>query len=94
MGVDVMRPAFNLEPKCTVIVLTREEWNRGPGRAHLVHRLFKNNRGDQGCVLWAIFGKKAFISLGTYATVFQAEVYTILACVYEIQTQVRPEKSV
>jgi hypothetical protein len=31
MGVDVMRPAFNLEPKYRITVLTREEWNRGPG---------------------------------------------------------------
>jgi hypothetical protein len=30
MGVDVMRQAFNLEPKYRVTILTREEWNRGP----------------------------------------------------------------
>jgi len=26
-----MRPDFNLEPKYRVIMLTREEWTRGPG---------------------------------------------------------------
>jgi len=26
-----MRPAFNLEPKYRVTILTREEWTRGPG---------------------------------------------------------------
>jgi len=30
MGVDVMRPVFNLEPKYRVTVLTREECTRGP----------------------------------------------------------------
>jgi ribonuclease HI len=34
------------------------------------------------------------IPLGKHATVFQAEVYAILACVYEIETQDRPEKYV
>jgi len=29
--VDVMKPVFNLEPKYRVIMLTREEWTRGPG---------------------------------------------------------------
>jgi len=33
-------------------------------------------------------------SLGRYTTVFQAEIYAILACVYEIQSQNRPEKYV
>jgi hypothetical protein len=31
LGVDVMRPAFNFEPKYRVTMLTREEWTRGPG---------------------------------------------------------------
>ena len=31
MGVDVMRPVFNLQPKYRVTMLNREEWNRGPG---------------------------------------------------------------
>jgi ribonuclease HI len=39
-------------------------------------------------------GRRLSISLGMYATVFQAEVYAILACVFEIQAQVRPEKFV
>jgi len=39
-------------------------------------------------------GKRLSFSLGRYATVFQAEIYAILACVYEIQFQSRPEKYV
>jgi hypothetical protein len=27
-GVDVMRPAFNFEPKYRVIILTREDWTK------------------------------------------------------------------
>ena len=34
------------------------------------------------------------ISLGKHATVFQAEVYAILACAHETETQDRPEKYV
>jgi hypothetical protein len=49
--------------------------------------------GDRGWGLWAILSKKAQNpSLRNHATVFQAEVYVILACVYEIETQGRPEK--
>jgi len=39
-------------------------------------------------------GRRLSVSLGMYAAVFQAEVYVILACVYEIQTKARPEKYV
>jgi ribonuclease HI len=45
-----------------------------------------------------VFGqsvKRRFsFSLGRYTTVFQAEIYAILACVHEIQFQNRPEKYV
>jgi len=34
------------------------------------------------------------VSLGKHATVFQAEVYAILVCVHEIETQDWPEKYV
>jgi ribonuclease HI len=39
-------------------------------------------------------GRRLSISLGEHATVFQAEVYAILACVHEIETQDRPKKYV
>jgi len=38
--------------------------------------------------------RRLSISLGKHATVFQAELYTILACVHETETQDRPEKYV
>jgi ribonuclease HI len=34
------------------------------------------------------------MSQGKHVTVFQAEIYVILACVHEIETQDRPEKYV
>jgi len=39
MGVDFMRPVFNLEPKYRVTMLTREEWTRGPRTPSVVKGL-------------------------------------------------------
>ena len=39
-------------------------------------------------------GRRLSFSLGRYVTVFQTEIYAILACVHEIQFQNRPEKYV
>jgi hypothetical protein len=39
-------------------------------------------------------GRRLSFSLGRHETVFQAEIYAILACVYEIQLQNRSEKYV
>jgi hypothetical protein len=36
-------------------------------------------------------GRRLSISLGKYVTVFQAEIYAILACVCEIESRVRSE---
>jgi hypothetical protein len=40
------------------------------------------------------FRRRLSFSLGSYATVFQAEICAILACVYEIQSRNRSEKYV
>ena len=50
-------------------------------------------RGQAG-VCGQSLGRRLSISLRKHATVFQPEVYTILACVYEIQTNARPETDV
>jgi hypothetical protein len=56
-----------------------------------------------GTVLWrgmglGVYGqtvnRRLSISLGKHAIVCQAEVYAILACVHETETQDRPEKYV
>jgi len=44
--------------------------------------------------LWAIFGKQARYLTGKYATVFQAEIYAILACAYGIKINARSQKCV
>jgi hypothetical protein len=39
MGVDVMRPAFNLEPKYGEVMLIREDWTKGTGAPPAVKEL-------------------------------------------------------
>jgi hypothetical protein len=100
MGVDVMRPVFKLEPKYTVTMLNREGWTRRSGTPPAVKRLFwftDGSRTAEGTGV-GVYGqsvtRRLSISLRKHATVFQAEVYAILACVHETETQDRPEKYV
>ena len=95
-----MKPVFNLEPKCRVTMLTREEWTRGPRNPPAVKGLVwftDGSRTVEGTGA-GIYGQSAnrrlSISLGEHAAVFQPEVCVILACVYETETQGRPEKYV
>jgi len=99
MGVDVKNPVFNVESKNRVTMLTREEWTRG-SRTPAVKR-FVWFTGGSMIVEWTgpgVYGQSAdrrlSISLGKYATVFQAGVYAILVCVHETETQDRPEKCI
>jgi hypothetical protein len=100
MGVNVMKPIFSLEPKCRVTMSTREEWTRGPGTPPAVKGLVwftdgpSTVKGTRAGVYGQSVGRRLSISLGKHATVFQAEVYVILPCVHEIETQDRPEKYV
>jgi hypothetical protein len=79
MGVDVMRPVFNLEPKYRVTMLTREEWTRGPGTPSVVKGLVWFTDGFRAAerigagVYWQSVRRRLSISLGKHATVFQAE---------------------
>jgi len=81
-------------------MLTREEWTRGPGTPPLIKGLVwftdgsKMMEGNGAGVYGQSLERRLSIPLGKHATVFQAEVYVILACVYEIETQGRPEKYV
>jgi len=93
-----MRPAFNPEPKYRVNMLTREDWTTGTGAPPTVKGLIwftegsKMREGTGAGVYGQSVGRRLSLSLGRCATVFQAEIYAILACVYEIQLQNRPEK--
>jgi len=95
-----MKPVFNLEPKYQVTVLTREEWTRGPGTPPAVKGLVwftdgsRTAEGTRAGVYGQSTNRRLSISLGKHATVFQAEVHAILACVHETKTQGRPEKHV
>jgi len=100
MGVDIMRPAFYLEPKYRVTMLTRKDWTKGIGTPPAVKGFIwfmdgsKMREGTGAGVYGQSVGRRLSFSLGRDATVFQAKIYAILACGYEIQFQNRPEKHV
>jgi hypothetical protein len=100
MEVDVVRPVFNLEPKYMVTMLTREEWTRGPWTPPAVKGLVwftdgsRTAEGNGAGVYGQSVGRRLSISPGKHATIFQAEVYAILACIYETENQDRPDKYV
>ena len=100
MIADVMRPAFNLKPKHSVTMLSRKEWIRVPGTPTAVKGLVwftdeSRTPGEMGAGLYGpSLGRRFSICLGKHTTVFQAEIYAILACAYEIQADVRSEKYV
>jgi ribonuclease HI len=95
-----MRPVFNLEPKYSVTMFTREEWIRGTGTLPAVKGTvwfkaeFKTVEGIGAGFYEQFVGRRLNISLEKHATVFQAEVYAILACVHNTDIQYRPEKFV
>jgi len=98
MRVDIMNLVFNLEPKCRVTMLARKEWTRGPGIPPMVKGLVwftdgsRTAEGTRAGVYGQSVNRRLSILLGKHATVFQAEVYAILACVHEIETLDWPEK--
>jgi hypothetical protein len=100
MRIHVMRPEFNFEPKCRVTMLTREEWTKGTGTPPMVKGLVwftdgsKMNEGAGPGVCGKSVRRSLSFCLERYATVFQAVIYAILVCVYEIKFQIRPEKYV
>jgi len=98
IGLDVTRPAFNSEPKYRVTMLTREDWTKGTGTPPVVKGLILFTDGSKmegtGAGVYGQSVVRLGFSLGRHATVFQAEIYAILACAHEIQFQGRPEKHV
>jgi len=81
-------------------MLTREEWTKGPGTPSVVKGLVwftdgsRTAEGTGAGVYGESVNRRLSFSLGKHATVFQAEVYAILACVHEIETEDWPEKYV
>ena len=73
-------------------------WTRGPRTPPAVKGLIWFTDGSRTAEGTGVYGQSAdrrlSISLGKHATVFQAEVYAILAWVHETETQDQPEKYV
>jgi hypothetical protein len=88
-----MKPVFNLEPKYKVTMLIREKWTRGPRTPPAVKGLVWFTDGSRTVeetgagVHGQSANRRLSISLGKHVTVFQGEVYAILACVHENETQ-------
>jgi hypothetical protein len=80
-----MRPVHNLGPRYRVTILTREEWNNCPGTPSMVKGLVwytdgsRTAEGHGAGVYGQSLNRRLSIPLGKHATVFQAEVYAILA---------------
>ena len=93
-----MRPAFNLEPKYRVTMLTREDWTSGSGPSPEIKGLVcytdgsRMKDGTGAGVYGHSLKRRLSFSLGKYPTVFQAEIYAIFACAYNLQSLNRPEK--
>jgi hypothetical protein len=98
MWVDVMRPAFSFKPKYRVTMLTWDDWTKGNGAPPAVKGFVwftdgsKMRDGTEAGVYGQSVGRRLSFFLFFYVTVFQVEIYAVLACVYEIQFQNRPEK--
>jgi hypothetical protein len=90
-----MRPAFNLEPKYGVTLLTREDWTNGTGVPSAVKELVWFTDGSRmgrrvgDGVYGQYVGRRFSFSLGRYMKVFQAEIFAILSCAYEIHNRHR-----
>jgi len=92
MGVDIMKPAYNFEPQYGVTMLTREDWTKATGAPPAVKGLnwFTDGSKMRKRTGAGVYGQ----SIGRSLSFFQTEIYAILACVYEIQSQNRREKYV
>jgi ribonuclease HI len=79
-------------------MLTTEEWTKSPGTPLVVKGLVwftdgpRMEEGTGAGVFGQSVNRGISISLGKHTTVFQAEVYAILACVHKVRTQDWPEK--
>jgi len=100
MGVDVMRPVYKFEPQYRVTMLMREDWTKATGAPPAVKGLAwytdgsKMREGTGAGAFGQSVGRRLSFCLGKYATVFQAEIYAILACAHEVQSQNRTERYV
>ena len=88
--VDVMKPVYNFHPKYRITMLTREAWTTGPGTRPAVRGSTGIQMGPRHCSKpgsesMDIFWEKAQYLSRKICYTFQAEIYAILVCAYEIQ---------
>jgi ribonuclease HI len=100
MGVEATWPTFNFEPNYRVTISHRDDWTKGPAAPPGVKGLVwftdgsKMKEGTGAGIYGQSVKRRLSYPLGRYTTLFQAEIYAILACVYEIQSLDRSEKHV
>ena len=80
-------------------MLTREDWTKATGTPAVKGLTWYTDgskmREENGAGVYGqSVGRRLSLSLGRYATVFQEEIYAILACAHEVQSQNRPERYV
>jgi hypothetical protein len=74
VGNNIMRPAYNFEPKYRVIMLAREEWARGPGSPPVEGLVWygggsRTHRGAGARVCGQSLDRRLSIPLERYTTV-------------------------
>jgi len=80
--------------------VAREEWTWGIGTPPVVKVLVwftdgsRIKEGTGAGIYGQSVGRRLTICLGRYATVFQAEIFAILACAHEVQLHGRPEQHI
>jgi len=88
----------NLSNSCDIVRVKMSIQSQGATPMHITLVWFTDGsrmkEGTRARVYGQSVGTRLSISLGRYATVFQAEIFAILACAHEIQFQGRPEKHV
>ena len=63
------------------------------GERTILSRFLSQTQTAQGWRLWPIRGKEGSVSaVGKHATVFRVDLYKILYCAYEIESEGRPEE--
>jgi hypothetical protein len=94
-----MRTAYSFEPKYTVELLAREDWTLGTGFFQLSigtsgSHMGPGWRGTGAGISGQSNRREISLPLGRFATVFQAEVFAFLSCVYDIDARELPGKHV
>ena len=90
-GNDTVRSAYHFESKCIKTMSTREDWNKGSRPPPVLKGVVWYRNGLR--TLWDSDWRLLVMQEKDRHTAdFQAEIWAIFACGYEIQRPVRSEK--